>query len=747
MTPNIHLNGGNLALELNPQGRAVQLTYRPTNESLLAEGGAAPILRVGNGGAFHDPVSAEASEGGTVRLEFGASKVAVQAEGKETHLRLEIVSVEGEMPEAAQWGPFKTNVQGSIGETVGVARGETVAVGIQALSMQTAGGHAGCGTGHHEHAAAETEQGADLQAYARDADGGLIGSKIALFACPREEPLETIGQIELAEGLPHPVLDGEWTKTSKTAREAYMIAGFSEENLDELIEYAQRAGLRYLYHGHPFATWGRFQLGAGSFPDGDESLIRCSRRAAQKGFRLGLHTLTNFITTNDPYVSPKPDARLRNPEGSRLAADVDAEAAEIPIENAEPFKEKGALSAVLIGGEIVQYEAVEENGGAALVGCQRGAFNTQADAHQAGARVGKLIDHPYRVFFPDLEMQDEMIDRLVEIYNKADIRQISFDGLEGCDRTDHGAYAHHRFVQRFYDGCGGEIVNDASRLLHYNWHIHTRMNWGEPWGAAMRDGMPEYRFKNQAYFERNLFPPMLGWFQLRLAGGDIPATSRSDMEWVLAKAAGYNAGFSIATGLDALRNNGQTEAILEATLQWETARAQGAFTDEQRERLRDPTAEFQLRAAEGGWNLRPVMIAPARKVEKEERQPGEPDHTEWSVENPYEAQPIQAAFRAAAGSVQNIRLEIGFQSIQIPCKLESGQYLLLEGKRGARLADANWNDLGTAPLDGSLPTLASGNNLVRLAFEGAVSSAVEAVFKAVGAPESIPQQEPPNPSA
>lgn len=739
MKANIELNGGNLALQIDPQGRIAQLTYRPTNESLLA--GDAPALQIGVGGEFHAPVRAEAAEDGIVRFDFGAALIAVQAEGKETHLRLEIVDVQGEPPEAAQWGPFKTNVQGSIGETVGAARGEAVAVGIQALSMQTAGGHIGCGTGHHEHAAAETEQGADLQAYAREADGGLIGSKIALFACPREAALETIGQIELAEGLPHPVLDGEWTKTAQHAREAYMIAGFSEENLDELIEYAQRAGLRYLYHGHPFKTWGEFQLGLGSFPDGDESLIRCSRRAAEKGFRLGLHTLTNFITTNDPYVSPTPDPRLRNPEGARLAADIGAEAAEIPVDAAEPFKEKGALSAVLIGEEIVQYQEIDESGEPKLIGCQRGAFNTQAAAHAAGGRIGKLIDHPYRVFFPDLEMQDEMIDRLVEIYNKADIRQISFDGLEGCDRTGHGAYAHHRFVQRFYEGCEGEIVNDASRLLHYNWHIHTRMNWGEPWGAAMRDGMPEYRFKNQAYFERNLFPPMLGWFQLRLAGGNVPATSRSDMEWVLAKAAGYNAGFSIATGLDALRGNGQTDAILEAVKEWEAARRQHAFTDEQRERLRDPSVEFQLRAEEGGWRLRPVMITPAHLVEKEERQPGEPDHTEWNVENPYEAQPVQAMFRAAAGSVQNIRLEIGFQSIQIPCALETGQYLILDEADGARLADANWNDQGTAPLDGSLPALASGNNAVRLAFEGAVSSAVEAVFTAVGAPESIPQQE------
>ncbi|MCY2990129.1 MAG: hypothetical protein NTY19_19985 [Planctomycetota bacterium] len=46
----------------------------------------------------------------------------------------------------------------------------------------------------------------------------MCGSKIALFGCPEKEALATIGNIEVAEGLPHPMLDGVWGKISPTAR-------------------------------------------------------------------------------------------------------------------------------------------------------------------------------------------------------------------------------------------------------------------------------------------------------------------------------------------------------------------------------------------------------------------------------------------------------------------------------------------------------------------------------------------------
>ena len=85
-------------------------------------------------------------------------------------------------------------------------------------------------------------------------DGGVIGSKIALFGCPVDQALETIGAIELAEGLPHPQIDGQWGKTSLKAAAAYLIMGFDEARFDEALSVCKKAGLRYLYHDGPFET-------------------------------------------------------------------------------------------------------------------------------------------------------------------------------------------------------------------------------------------------------------------------------------------------------------------------------------------------------------------------------------------------------------------------------------------------------------------------------------------------------------
>ncbi|MDA1191628.1 MAG: hypothetical protein O3A46_08100 [Candidatus Poribacteria bacterium] len=732
-----------LRLAMDDAGNITELEHRVTSRNVVAR--PSPLLQIVTAGGAHSPVKADCDDtDGTFTLEYGdGTAIRLRASARATHVSFEVIEVVGETPEAVMWGPISITVRGSIGEIVGVVRDDALAVGIQALSIQTVGGHPGQGVGHHEHAAAETTDGAALQAYARDADGGVIGSKIALFACPREDALQIIGAIELAEGLPHPMLDGEWTKTSRTARESYLIAGFGEASLDKLLDYTEKAGFRYLYQGHPFENWGHFDLIPSLFPDGDESLKRCSERATKRDIRLGLHTLTNFMTTNDPHVTPIPDPRLMTSGASALTADIDAAATDIPVAAAQPFEEKGDLSAARIGSEIVQYRSVSDGDSPTLVGCKRGAFGTSASNHAAGENVGKLIDHPYRIFFPNLELQDEMIDRLVELYNVADIRQISFDGLEGCERTGHGIYAHHRFVQRFYEGCDGEILNDASRLLHYNWHIHTRMNWGEPWGAAMREGMTEYRFKNQAYFERNLFPRMLGWFQLRLAGGGVEATSLGDIEWMLAKAAGYDAGFAVATGLDALTRNGQTDAILNAVREWETARLDGAFTATQRERLRVDKAEFHLeRNGDGGWDLFPVTITTPYRYQWVERQPGEPTGNEWSVENPYGERPMQVTLRVVPKSgpgdamVANPTFEIGFDTLTVECELQPDQYLVIDAD-GARICDANWNVLkSVAPTD-PVPTLVHGANAIRFSCEGQTTSPVEATFKMIGESESV----------
>ena len=711
---------------VNDSGFLAQLVYGDHRGELLTSGGS-PLVQVVSAGVARPPSHMSSRiEGPSLFLEidFGDTTLTVDGLVRDHHVRFEVTALGGATPDAILWGPFSTTIGETVGEVVGVARDADIAVGIQALSIQTVGGHPGSGVGDALHAAAETDGGAALQAYTLEADGGIVGSKIALFACAADDALATIGEIEVAEGLPHPMLDGEWTKVSRTARESYLIANFGEDSLDQLLAATKQAGFRYLYHGHPFKTWGHFDLLEGDFPDGDASLKRCVGRAEAEGVRIGVHTLTNFLTTNDGYVTPTPDARLMRTGTARLAAAVDAAARDIVVDDAAPFREKGDLSAVTVGGEIVQYRAVSDSAPWTLLGCRRGAFDTVAASHGEGDEVGKLADHAYRVFFPDLDLQDELVARLVELFETCGLRQISFDGLEGCGYTGHGMYAHHRFVHDFYDGCSAEVLNDASRLLHYLWHIHTRMNWGEPWGKPTRDGMAEYRFRNQAFFERNLFPRMLGWFQLRLAGGDVEATSLADIEWMLSKAAGYDAGFALVAGVDSLNGNGQANAILDT--------------------VRDANGEWRLRrAGDAGWELTPVTFSPTHTYEAVELQPGEPTEAEWNVENPYDAQPLRCVLRVApeAGvafaSVKNPRIEVGFDELVLPVELAAHQYLVIDAGLVARVYDVNWNAVGEVRLDGSMPEFFAGANPVRFVCDEAIGARVEVTFEMLGSAESV----------
>ncbi|WP_171693954.1 hypothetical protein [Paenibacillus germinis] len=54
-------------------------------------------------------------------------------------------------------------------------------------------------------------------------DARIVGTRIALFGCEAERVLETIEAIELGEGLPHPIIEGVWGKTSPGATQSYLI--------------------------------------------------------------------------------------------------------------------------------------------------------------------------------------------------------------------------------------------------------------------------------------------------------------------------------------------------------------------------------------------------------------------------------------------------------------------------------------------------------------------------------------------
>ncbi len=763
-------------IEISDSGNLMALTDPVTGKNHLAQDSIAPLLSIRVKGIFQKPQSARLKDD-VLYLQFAEEREAqIKITPKQAYLTFELIDLSTvEEVELILWGPYPTTIHKIIGETVGVVRGETYAMGIQSLNIKTLGGYpwhesdrmpqldifragdhsdmatqADDGVLYRVEAAKPTASGSSLQAYSRNRnkvriveefshdkivappydDGGVVGSKIALFGSPVAQALETLGAIELGEGLPHPMIDGQWVKTSPLANAAYLITSFTEDNVDQAIALTQKAGLKYLYHyGKTFENWGHFDLYKGEFPNGVAGLKMCVEKAAAQGIKMGTHCLSNFITTNDPYVTPIPDPRLAKVGSSKLVQAIGSTDNEIEIAAPDFFNQmkNNTLKTLVVNNELIRYGGVSEAAPWRLLDCQRGAFGTQASDHSAGTQISKLLDHGYKVFLTDADLTIEMSKTLAELYNQTGLRQISFDGLEGNRSTGLGTYGESLMPYTWYNALKPELkdhlIIDASRTTHFFWHIYSRMNWGEPWYAGFRESQTQYRFNNQAYFQRNFMPGMLGWFKM------TAETSLEDMEWMLAKSAGYAAGYALVADTQRVVQNANADQIFQQVGDWEKLRLSNAFNEVQKAAMRDNDREFTLHRIDAEtWNWQEVhaeIFTHAKKV----RQPGEPLHSTFEFHNPTEAQTLQFVLTAQKAAVDKISLEInGYKKIQLPTALLKGQRLQYSGGDRLWVLDAHWKQLKSHKVNPQDFRVKTGDNSLSLDAEFK-SAETEAVLK------------------
>ena len=682
---------------------------------------------------------------GAVRTEKDLLRIAM-ADGKTVVLRyhesntcitLEVADVPGSY-DAVLLAPVKVSINDVVGDVIGVAQGDGIAFGIQSLNIKTTAGipqeYARLVLDQYSSNAKQAELSvgsisADKLAAAKFADGttfqfscrrrdkteyrkvnqlegsmalpveggdaSIKGAKIALFGSADQDALVRIGEIEIEQGLPHPLFDGIWGKTSRASMKSYLISNFGEDDLDFVLEKAKLAGFDYIYHTEPFRDWGHFNWDTAFVKGGDAGVKKLVDKANSQGVKVGVHILSNFMTTNDAFVSPVPSDHLLKQGILKLQEDLDPQQTEIKVSKSGLFSVPLTLNALQIGKELITFAKAEENGGLiTLTNCTRGAFGTTASAHAASEPFYKLWDYPYKTLFPDLKLQDQFSDRLIEIFNTTGLEQISFDGLEGCMYTGQDDYATARFVFRFYQGIHHNVLNDASRLSHYLWHIHTRMNWGEPWGEAMRTGQVESRIKNQDFFKRNLFPRMLGWFLIRLADKNFECSTLEDLEWALSESAGFDAGYAMTINMNTLKKHGQIDLLLEAIKNWDALREVKAFSEEQMEKLKDPLTEWHLEKVDDqNFLLYPLTISKYFRCNLGEMQPGQPGGSDWSWNSPEEGRFSIRLRVEGEGSVKNPAFTTSKGVIKFPCTISGGQYLFYGFDGKAMITDKNYNTL------------------------------------------------------
>jgi hypothetical protein len=766
-TSQVSFTAGELKLGLDKQGLVTEILSSVTGKNYLSTDTVAPLLTVVSAGKRYQPNQMIVDKGrGKLTLMYKLAGVTVEllVTNKQTHLVLEVVKAQpANKVEAVIWGPYPNTISKIIGEIIGVVRDADVALGIQVLNIKTLGGdypNSEGSTWSRGIAAVSKNWGSSIQAYSMnrelnrtvDAWGGqqvnmpvkplkgesVVGSKIAMFSCREPEKLDRLERIELDEKLPHPTVKGVWIKKSPIYGRSYLISSFTENDIDEMIGYVKRAGLISLYHEGPFKSWGHYILDSLQFPNGRAGLKNCVDKAHAAGLFLGMHTLTNFINTNDPYVSPLPDSRLSVTGSSALVKAVDANQKEIEVVLPAYFaNENGnSLHTVKIGIELIRYKSVTSSAPYKLLDCQRGAFGTTPASHRAGEQVGKLFDHPYNVFFPDLEMQREIAKNIADLMNETGVDHLDLDGHEGALASGQGDWAIELMAKDVYDQVKHEFLIGTSLSKTFYWHIGSYYNWGEPWYGGFKESMQQYRIDNQGLFDRNYMPHMLGWYLL------AENTTMPEMEWMLSRAAGYDAGFAMVARPEALRKNTLSGSLLDAIREWEAARHAKAFSALQREALKNPKNEFHLeKIADGKWNLHTYAISPVFLREKFERQPGEPTYTTWNYQQTWREQPLQFRMNIVGtdgGSVRNIKIQIDrYKEMLLPFELKSGESLVSDGTEIIRLYDKNGKPKRTFKLDGVPPVLGQGahNIIIDSQFDG--DAVIEVQFKGLNTVEQV----------
>ncbi len=695
-----------------------------------------PVGTLISGGTAYYPESAQ-QQGNIITLHFPQGDCTLAAQKNTGYFRLTLLSAP-ENTEGFVFGPYQTEAS-SYGEILGAGWYDDGAVScIQSLMPKVVGG---CkidalknpGTFPlHSDPAAEINQKIYLQCSVTNRtkpsvtdyldmknvlvepvpgpDGAVEGAAVALIAAESaEELLSVISDMEIQEGLPHPTFHGNYIKTCKDASSFYMIFGGSRLSNEERIRYAGRAGVSGIYFSDLLDRWGHFRVDRNNFPGGLEEVAALSEKAEALGTNVGTHTLSNFIHTFDPYVTPVPHDHLLVMDKTVLTASISAEDTCLFVRDANNFATGSTLNVLRIGNELITFESFDTEK-LCLTGCVRGAFDTAAEAHPEGSAVARLWDHGYRTLFPDIHLQKEMADALGRLIRDGKLRRMSFDGLEGCAYTGAGEYAMADYVQRVLNITGNNILCEGSRITHYLWHAFAYCNWGEPWyDDVRRGGMHVCRAGHIPFFRRNLLPNMLGWYALWTNRGRYEASTPENVEFILSRSAAYDAGMALFTEAEVVKNHGKFQEYLDLVRLWGDFRLHADIPQELRTRMQDETSNWHLEKTVDGWNLSELVIrkrdldytdcvvkAEAGYVDnnvKESTVSGRRNHASHMVcDLPYDGISEPPRFRIRIGEpghgyIENLR----FHSLYFPVTARGGDYLVYEGGTELLHYDANFN--------------------------------------------------------
>ncbi|MBO9593929.1 MAG: hypothetical protein J7599_13560 [Niabella sp.] len=575
------------------------------------------------------------------------------------------------------------------------------------------------------------------------ANADYIGSAIALYACPDVLGLATIEQVVLAEGLPHPTIEGKWIKDPAAYRPDMAWWGPH----DSLASYAQQLKITSVqdeglgeYYPDRLEPWDGKRITLNG--KRDIPVPQFGKRMQQQGIRYGLHTLCEFLQPGrNKDVAPVPSDSLAIMQRTVITKDISPEDTIITVADTAYFNEFGGwegnhTNVLKIGKELIEYDGITRTAPYTFLKVKRGFHHTARGSYKAGTTIVKLQPNCYHGFAPDMNLQEEYAAFYGKWLADGGMDYIDFDGLESCMYQGHGQYSFKRFFRGLFDSYqrnGGQYLRVmGSAIQEGTWHYMSVCNVGggdhmfspvlNKWGIEGKD--------MRYVFESSYFPATFGIQNYQVDW------SLYDAENLQAKSIGWDATYMLGLSQQTVEASAEKAAVFNGYRVWENARAAGVFTKAHKEKLKDLNYKFHLEQT----GMRSFLLYPVK-----ENRIRDMDYsatgTRAILQNIFDTQPLEFSIKMNMPkevTVEGLKIATpGGEELVVNKTLSAGQHIIYKNgqfyiaDRGRKLVELISADkqlkIGKGTGSFKISALGSGNDKVKM----------ELVVPVMGKPEKI----------
>ena len=421
--------------------------------------------------------------------------------------------------------------------------------------------------------------------------------------------------------------------------------------------------------------------------DGQEKdLSFLKAKCHQANLDLGLSVLANRIPTNSKLVTPKPSSHLLRQGELQLQLPMNETQDEFAVYHSDVFGIPSTINVLQIGDELITYRTMETAGNIHLLyHCVRGAYGTKKSSHPKNAPVYKLWDTPERTLLPDLELQDQMAQAEAKKLAKTCYDILIFNDLKSYAYNEFGdlGIGHFLDTMRKYNP---DKMLQGDLLTPMSAQYLDRVNENQLWNASMRTKIVETLTEKQDFYNSQQMPWMIGDFQVILADKNRKATTLEELEWLLSKAAAFDAGFGLHFDAETMRKHGLTPVFLKTIRLWETLRLNGLFSEAQKEQFKDPYGNWHIAKENDS-----TYLLYAEHISRRYFCNFDDDRWEWN--SPYESRFALCVAAEGKGSISELEFRTPNGILYLPCTLKGGQYLVYDFNGTACITDQNFNKI------------------------------------------------------